>query len=642
MFWTLIIIAAWTGWGFLLCLLLPRHYRDADWGLIASWGMAVSIALGGLLNLSALMSPGVGIAFVVLGSGSWIFRAAEKVNKWIRRRVWALSGVKRPSQVHPSAIVLPVLLGLLLYTQVGLGEIDFNDADDFHAYLVFPLKMLNVGWLTLDPFNYNQMTALGGQAFLQDLFLATLPVSYIHLLDLGACLIICSALVFGYQRQHKAGPWSTTICAAIPLLSISSLQVTNASASTSLMTMYLALYRTFDWTRTNGEVRDIRSNLVFALVAAALIALKSNSIPYVAFLLLASYLVLGLPLSERRAAVHGALRAIMAVGVFLLPWMVLSYLSGHTLLYPFLGMGYSGSAYGTFPKWSTFTQFGDLVSDHYIFAILVLSATYLYLFDRKTGDHVGPLIISIATISGTLAILWATAGESRYTVPFSFGTCTILLADITRQVEGQIRIRTGVTAELAWPTVLGLSLAVTIALSTLLILSLGWTIQGLASQMNTLNDPRISTFDDWIEELERAQDSVPKGAAFLAVTRHSFLLNFVRNRVFVVDAPYGSSPAPGMPFGKGGDALADYLQSNSIRYVLFEISAVRGDPRCLNPETAGPVLSRRDGETGTVAYECAMDLVGAEFVRNLNSLLTTRENIYRDDKLIMLDLSRRR
>src|SRR4051794_39879594 len=82
--WTILILLAWIGWGFLLCGLLPHYSQNIDWGLAAAWGMALCIALGGVLNLFALISPGVGMAFVLFGGITWFVNAIHTLNHWTK------------------------------------------------------------------------------------------------------------------------------------------------------------------------------------------------------------------------------------------------------------------------------------------------------------------------------------------------------------------------------------------------------------------------------------------------------------------------------------------------------------------------------------------------------------------------------
>jgi hypothetical protein len=61
---------------------------------------------------------------------------------------------------------------------------------------------------------------------------------------------------------------------------------------------------------------------------------------------------------------------------------------------------------------------------------------------------------------------------------------------------------------------------------------------------------------------------VPAGEKILTMVDASYLLDYKRNPMVSINAVGGSSPPPGLPFGQGPDALASYLKSLGIRYVI--------------------------------------------------------------------------
>jgi hypothetical protein len=67
---------------------------------------------------------------------------------------------------------------------------------------------------------------------------------------------------------------------------------------------------------------------------------------------------------------------------------------------------------------------------------------------------------------------------------------------------------------------------------------------------------------------EQLQEQVPVGAKILTMVDASYWMNYRRNPMFSINAVGSSSPPPGIPFGKGPDALADYFKKLGIRYVI--------------------------------------------------------------------------
>src|SRR5690242_5031270 len=79
-FWGLLVLASFVGWGSAIGRFLVRPNEAAaqsshlDWGLLAGWGMAWTLAVGGILAWTSLASRWMLVAFVLFGAGIWIVR----------------------------------------------------------------------------------------------------------------------------------------------------------------------------------------------------------------------------------------------------------------------------------------------------------------------------------------------------------------------------------------------------------------------------------------------------------------------------------------------------------------------------------------------------------------------------------------
>jgi len=69
--------------------------------------------------------------------------------------------------------------------------------------------------------------------------------------------------------------------------------------------------------------------------------------------------------------------------------------------------------------------------------------------------------------------------------------------------------------------------------------------------------------------IRRLQEAAPPGATILATLRMPFLLDFARNRVFMMSLPGFSSPPPGLPIDEGAAAVAHYLLNHHVRYLAY-------------------------------------------------------------------------
>src|SRR4028118_678173 len=74
-------------------------------------------------------------------------------------------------------------------------------------------------------------------------------------------------------------------------------------------------------------------------------------------------------------------------------------------------------------------------------------------------------------------------------------------------------------------------------------------------------------------------DSVPQKSIVLTRLDNPFLMNFKKHTIWIADYPGGASLPPGMPSFKGEEALADYLLSQSIRYVAYSYANEANFPR---------------------------------------------------------------
>jgi hypothetical protein len=141
-FWGLLVLASFVGWGqALVGVLSGRRGLESqhfDWGLFAGWGMSLAIAVGGVLALMSLASRGVLIAFVLAGSGIWLFVT-------FLRSVTGRFGRSVGLEQCTAGLGLILLIGIWYAPAVALSQ--FNSPDDFGAYLLFAKRLLQSGTL---------------------------------------------------------------------------------------------------------------------------------------------------------------------------------------------------------------------------------------------------------------------------------------------------------------------------------------------------------------------------------------------------------------------------------------------------------------------------------------------------------------
>src|SRR5258708_3849278 len=213
--WGLAILASFVGWGGALNRVLFPAQR-VDWGQRAAWGVALSVVIGGVLNLLQRISRTTVLVYLGLGI-AWCLAS------WISR-IRGLSQIKGLFQTQPDAkyerifvcgVLLVVALTMIQYAasisgvQQGgaLTTTVFNGDDDFESCFVFPEKMLQTGSMGPDPFSQRRLEAsLGGKSFLDTFVLSMLSFGNLHLLDPGLGLLIIVGLLLG-EFKEKGTPW---------------------------------------------------------------------------------------------------------------------------------------------------------------------------------------------------------------------------------------------------------------------------------------------------------------------------------------------------------------------------------------------------------------------------------------------------
>ena len=333
--WGIVLIASFAGYGTIIGRLLMK-YRFQDDGVAIALGLSFVIVLGGFLNLVRVISAPLIVGLVLAGVVIWV--ASGGVAKLLvagkRLRGWDY------------AILAVLLLGYvnwLCYSQrLEPGKEIPSHAlyiSDDSAYTLFPTRMLQTGGMGIDPFSDRlTVSALGGE-FLQAMVLALLPIEYIHLADPGLAYLAMGVIFLTMRRLTGPARFMlAAIFAAHPTASI------NASAVAVPVVLLVAMSRVL--TRDRATTDIVRSSAGVALLLAALMTLKSTLIPGSVLVVVFWGVILAVTIRRFRP-----LAIVVVTGLFtlllLLPWMVCSYWSGGTLLYPLLGAGFRQAMFTT-------------------------------------------------------------------------------------------------------------------------------------------------------------------------------------------------------------------------------------------------------------------------------------------------------
>ena len=654
--WGLVLLLSFIGWGGILNRLLFSEHR-IDWGQRAAWGLALSVIVGGFLNVTWSISRFTVLLYLGLGALYWLI---DTVSRDWRGFLTALASIGQgragpirwiwTGSVALGALIVIVLSLFHYASTVSIAENAFpwlNPHDDLYAYIVFPQKMLQTGALGPDPFSERRLTsALGGQSFLHTFVLSMRSIHNLHLLDPGLGLVMVAGLLAGYCRQRRSPPELALLIIlfffALPVI------VVNITTVTLGQVLFLSLFRTLDWKTLSAYPLLSRAFLI-ALLAAAICALKSSFIPACAILFICSYAfyVVGSPSAERRTAIIECAASAGFVGLFLLPWMLSMLASSGTLLYPVFGRGYHGSVYGEYLAPYAFVNEGDSLGYRAgkalrwnFFLKLVALLGVLNLMSRrwKIDGREAVLSLVLGVVLGVMGLALLAVAPFRQTFPFVSVALVVLISEAltgitpyNRRAEGRAHVR----AEPYNRRRLILRWAYGLAA----VFFIGYLFWGLwrynerkyadAIRLMQSSVQTVSLISEQqLQQHRNLQRAIPAGATLLARLEMPFLLDFRRNPIFIVDWPGGTSPPPGMPISSGSEELAAYLLSQSIRYVAYSYAHEAG-------------FWKKHYST-RLQHRHAWERTHAEhtfgFHDHLHELGTTRKRIYDDGEVFVLDL----
>ncbi|NET58677.1 MAG: hypothetical protein F6K47_21735 [Symploca sp. SIO2E6] len=626
--WGICILFSLIGWGGVLNRLLFPKQR-VDWGQRAAWGIAFSVVVGGVLNVTWTISRVVILIYLGLGF-TYLIIDFYKNRYLFRTPLFQYVRDCRKDKVLFLGSIIVVLLILLQYAG-SIATDNFNGHDDYHAYFVFPNQMLQMGSMSPDPFSARRNVSLGGKPFLDTFVLSTLSEENLNIIDSGVGSIVAVGLLLSFF-QGKEISKIIAIFILLLFLQIDFNQV-NITAVTVPLALFLSLFRFLNWERLRLN-HFLANACIIALTAAAICALKSNLIIPCMILFSLSYLFYIVDSKFEKKSVDEFLFSTGLFIAFILPWMLSMYQSSGTFLYPLLGKGYHGSVYGTLLlPYSELTILKALK----IICKVVLSIDFLalcllgFVILRQGGQKLisreSPLSLIGSAALGKILLSLAAGGYGMYRYSVSFIVPAIIILMIINLED--IRQENLINLTHSKPVIIAMFVAALLLGGPRYQCISGGALSKIKSGLkgvDLVSQPEVAQYTKMLE-------AIPSGETILTRLSKPFLMDFRRNRIFLADYPGEFSPPPGMPFFKGSEALADYLSSKSIRYVAYSYASEANFPfedlqKRLSPET--------DTWTRTQAQHTF------DFQDNLKQLGDTRKRIYDDGENFVLDLLSRK
>jgi hypothetical protein len=626
--WGLGVVLCFAGWGgWLKRRLVPDI--EVDWGLLAAWGLALTLAVGGALCLLGLARRPVLLTWTLVGiafAGRDVFRSPHWRMAW-PPRLWELAGRQWDA---PAIAVLLALAGLIYVGSAARGIP--NPSDDWIVYLPFMRMILQTGTL-VDPFSVRRMAAYGGQSYLQALSRIGADHAQIQIFDQGICLLLIVALLLGFARQTRNS--SRLIGLLLVLLAIMLPEIRqNSGSEVSGALCFLAAFRSMTFVERIGP-RGLRRAWLVALPLAAICTLRQNYLAVVAFMM-ASLLLGGrepaIPWAERR---RHFIEVALLTGACLLPWAVLAFRSNHTFLFPVFPGNYDPhyAALTSPASWSTHFKvylsaaFYDLpIQSMPIFLLAAPAVAWRWKSRALLGLWIG-------TVVGFALLALSLPETDNYTIArytFAFQVAFVLAIGLT------VAEPAPVPASNSKPDV---------AILVLVLLAMVLQIQATrVSALRTLSrateqidaqfgiaERGARPLDEGALPVQQMQGAVPPGQRLLVMIERPYHLDYSRNRIDHLDLPGAASPPPRFPLAEGGDKVASYLLAQGIRYFAFTL------PDAAQDELYSRAHWKRQLTGPSRVWRLTAPLFLSTFDA-VDQLAKSRRHLYDDGHLVVVDL----
>lgn len=560
-FWSLFIFASFLGYGETLRRALKRsEFEDLGWGLTAVLGMAVTLAIGGLLMAFKLAIAPILTAVIVLGAA---LAALHGVTHFMAEK-FSLSSFR----ISLADLVLYLLAALAFASSIAWpNHIDPND--DLICYLMLPEKLLCTGTL-IEPFSFQRAGTYGGQAILQALVMIVGAERNGHVPDRGMAMV----MIFGMLVHATRGLRGQQAIARFLLLFAFWFVPVPRISTNGAMTggcLILGMLETMQ----RAYAANTRRWSLF--VPAGLLLAGACSIrptfTVMAGFILAALAVRKLWITRRSGStLMSAITPFLTIGLtalaILIPFMVTLYASNGTPMAPPIS-GYVSKAYQTYsfeePIQNIFGMLSFFTAPEALCMVALLAVVALYPVKQGTSAILWGIMLATCLILHRFSAL-AFLDHYRYLYPIIMPPALWFIAAVLKKSaadnpadSANEPIRMPIAASIA-------------ALLVFMVVNasqggkeLGEQVKGLPDQIKEVKpffDPGLKQAYNDLQAL------VPPGAKILTMVDASYLLDYKRNPMVSINAVGGSSPPPGLPFEQGPDALASYLKGLGIRYVI--------------------------------------------------------------------------
>lgn len=567
--WGLILFEALIAFGLIAKSIFEKNMHIGN--TAPSLGLACVLIIFGGLNLFSFVSER--LITLIMTSGALYLIILVWKNQ---RNNYSFINEKLLSKILIIFFAALAIISIIFGYFWAVANTVFNNHDDYHAYLFFPKKILDLGSLHQDPFSERRLiSGLAGNSVLLAIGLANAKWYFLHLIDWGLGILMVSYLIFKFNtntNQLRSTFLKSSLIIGICLFTNPAV---NISSNMLPMALIFPIWSWFFFVSKNKQTIfkvGLFDGAYIGIMMGALLSLKSTLIPYIAisFAMICIYTFF-FDLMRRNQFIKFILGVFLAIMASVVAWSVDLFRSSGTLLYPLLGKGFHATQYGYFETATThFLKGSSYFEDVQILisplgkSIFLLSFFLLLiylieiLFDKKKARLL--ILASLplfASVINCLIVGYALGGYGAYRYIYFVSLVSLVVSVlIAFQCPNSRLIRTSIY-----------------------LVCIFFLIRGAQDQFVRFATPdqivhkRMAKLNPLSVDIESNYDElsrfIPNDGGVLVRVSYPFLLS-VKPNVFIADYPGSASPPPGMPIGEGPYALRSYLLSIGIRYVVWD------------------------------------------------------------------------
>jgi hypothetical protein len=600
----LLFMASLYGWGSLANLRFGE-WNPYCWAYPSALGIAVLIFLGGILNATGIAKPMVLIVLLLVGLGLaifFVFRSFSHPQK-NRSDTGKLPGKPLWDKVG-NLICLALILLVFFFLVMALMPVrTFNFHDDFHMYLGWPLRMLQTGTLGGNPFDHLGVSSLGGQSFMQGMFLAFGKIADVNAFDAILCLILVLGLLKEFGDLVGVSPLFALAAGLVAIFINPHYANISALYSGSLMLLGLTyaavlLVRSY---RSPASPGLILSVVPCALFCAALLCLKTTFVFVALFFGLVSLLGSLLLVQEKKQVLLAHLSLVVITIILMIPWISLYWDRYLRETYYILNdisyaRGTTANPAGSEDVLATLLSNQDLFYGNtyrdYLSIVGMLSfafiATGWIVWKNENRRESLLLIPLLAVFMGTIIsyglqfIFGPPRLVVRYSCPILIGAApvAVLLAGWLWK-QGRSQLQTDFALKQSALFIAAILFASQIGLLWTFRESFANRVQRAYSYRTLLSFPiaeeaSYMQYNDYVlsakaqDRMVQIQEMVPVGETVFAWVSMPFLFDFTRNSIYTINESGVDYNLLVMPLDSGVKQMRDFFRQFGIRYIIWD------------------------------------------------------------------------